>query len=322
MWNKFVLGQVDDYINNKYDFLTYDIKDNLLIYSSRKNEINSILNTLNENCRKTIVIASKHYEGSYICDSLLYDHKDDIDYLFDYLVNHRNNDLTLVIEDVNCFLSYEDSYIQEILKLMKRKEHLNLSFVFLTSTMDLNFKLVNAFKNKIAINVLDQNDIASYFGVRSKYKGSSFFYQDELQTFVPINEEYYIRNISKFPKIIKRIPEFINADIKDGKYLIGYDEKSKDPIYLNDDIVLLSYSENLLNKYVNNYKNIEAYIYNNSLKLDDSKTILWLGKGIFDQRLFVTGRRNDIEDNQGILIRNNKKVIIRSLNNAWKINEI
>ena len=111
-----VFGEKDDYINNSKGLLAYGLNESVLVYSSRKNEINAILNTLNEYKRNTVVIANKEYQGFYISDSITYDNSEDINYLFKKLLNTKHNNLTLVIEDLYCLLSYDEEYI-DVLKI-------------------------------------------------------------------------------------------------------------------------------------------------------------------------------------------------------------
>lgn len=308
-------GEIDDYINSSRGLLAYDIFESMLIYTSRPHEINSILNSLNENYRHSVVIANDIYKGKYISDSITYDNSEDIEYLFNNLLNNRNNNLTLVIEDLNCLLSYDETYIEKLSKLIKRKDSLNLSIVCLTYNSQISFKIINLFKTKVMININDNSDLSYFYGTRGQYKGKSYFYLDSPITFVPIKIEEYHKQSPIIAAIIKTIPDVINPDIKDGKFLLGYDEYTKDPIYMNS-ITLVSYNESLFTEYCNSYSDIKTITYKNSLRLDENEQILWLGPGIFNQRIFVTGLKDDLNDSQGILIVNNKRTIIRSLNNV------
>lgn len=311
-----IFGQVDDYINSKTGLLSYDLKESILIYSSRKGEINSVLNTLNEYSRRTIVISNKVYNGSYISDSLLYDSKEDIEYLLQTLLSNKNNDLTLVIEDISCLLSYDEGYLDKFIKLVKRKDNINISLIFISSSTQLNFKLINSFKYKIMIGILDKSDLSAFYGCRSIYSGNSFFYLDMPICFVPIKIEKYIESKPIFPNIVKRIPEYIEKDISNGNYLLGYDEQTKLPVYYSSDICVISLDQELLNSYAVSYDGIKAYLYNYKLNIPENSPILWLGKGIFNQRLFITGLKEDIDSNHGILFTQNKTILLRRINNV------
>ena len=313
--NSFVFGVIDDYLNNKNGILSYDIKDSLLIYSTRKYEINNILNTLNENKINSIVIGSKLYNGTHICDSVLYDNNEDLEYLFNYLLNNKNNNITLVIEDVSCLLSYDETYLDILCKLVKRKDSLNLSLVFISTSSQISFKLINMFNNKILININDNSDLSAFYGTRSIYKGNSYFYNDMPMPFIPVLIENYIVSKQIVNNIIKRIPDEIYPDKNEFGILIGYDEKSKEPVYC-DKLNVVSLNQDLLNTYMRAYKDINACLYNHKLDFEDNSDILWLGSGIFNQRLFITGLREDIDDNQGILIRNSTRKLIRRVNNV------
>lgn len=318
--NSFVFGQIDDYINNISGLLSYKLSDTLLIYSSRKAEINSILNTLNENCIESIVISNNQYDGKYIKDSINYDNNEDIEYLFNTLLIHSNtNHLSLVIEDVNCLISYDERYLDILCKLIKRKESLNLSLIVIASNSEISYKLISQFTNKIMINLLDITDLSSFYGCRSEYQGKSFFFSDKLIPFVPVNIEEYHSSNRVVSNLIKHIPNIIKPKQINGEYLLGYDIKTKEPIY-SKNFVVVSYDQDLLNIYVDAYKDIKCILYSMATSIDIN--ILWLGSGIFNQRLFVTGERNDLSDDEAIFIQNNKKYILRRLTDVSKINEI
>lgn len=305
------LGQIDDYINGDKSILKYKLDDSILIYSSRKNEINSILNTFNENSIETIVIANKEYEGKYIKDSLIYDNNEDIEYLFNHLLNNRsNNHITLLIEDINCLLSYDERYLDILCKLIKRKDSLNISILCITSNCEISYKLINQFLNRVMINIIDYSDLSSFFGCRSEYKGKSFFYKEKLIPFVPINIERYFESNSIVSHLVKHIPSIIKPEIINNMNLLGYDTKTKEPVYENN-IVVVSYEQDLLDIYSRAYPNIKCVLYTN--EIINNNNILWLGQGIFNQRLFVTGLRNDLNNDEALLIKNNKKYILRRL---------
>lgn len=309
------LGEIDDYINSSRGLLAYGLNESILIYTTRKHEINSILNCLNENSRHSIVISNDIYESKYISDSITYDNYEDIEYLLNYLMCNKNNNLTLVIEDLNCLLSYDETYTDRLSKLIKRKDSLNLNIICLTNSAQISFKLINLFKTKIMINISDISDLSYFYGTRGQYKGKSYFYMDNPVTFVPILIEPFIKQKSILPNIVKSIPELLEFDIKDNKYLLGYNLNSKEPIYMNN-VTIISYNDDLLKQYAKNYCDIKTILYRNDIKISDNINYLWLGSGIFNQRLFVSGLKDDLNENEGILFVNNRKTIIRSIYNV------
>lgn len=308
-------GEIDDYINSQRGLLAYDLKKSILIYTTRKHEINSILNCLNENCRHSIVISNDIYEGKYISDSITYDNDEDINYLFNHLMHNKNNNLTLLIEDINCLFSYDETYIEKLSKLIKRKDSLNLSIICLTNNTQISFKLINLFKTKLMIDILDNSDLSYFYGSRGQYKGKSYFYIDNPITFIPVLIEPFISQNPILANVVKSIPDPITFKTKDNLYLVGYDIHTRDPIYMND-ITLISYNEELLNEYKTNYKDINTIVYRDDMKLFDKTSFIWLGSGVFNQRIFISGLKDDLKENEGILFINNRKTIIRSINNA------
>lgn len=313
--NNFVFGEIDDYINSKKGTLFYSIEDSILIYSTRKNEINSILNMLSENNKHTIVIGKQIYEGRYISDSILYDSSEDIEYLFK-LLNNNSKKITLVIEDVSCLLSYNELYCDVLYKLIKKKDSLNINMIFLTSSSQLSFKIINSFKNKLLINISEQSDVSAFFNMRTPYKAKSYFYDDKPIGFVPINIEEYRPSKNELNSIVKKIPEIIMAYNNNGEILIGYDEETKEMVFSNTEIVVVSFDKDILEIYAKAYAGIKTSIYSYKTVYDNNDVILWLGPGIFNQRLFISGLKDDIQRNQGILFNGSKTILIRSINNV------
>lgn len=311
-----VFGEIDDYINNKRGLLACGLSENILLYSGRSKEINSILNTLSENRRQTIVLASKHYSNAYISDSITYDNKDDIEYLLNELLN-GNHKITVVIEDVQAFLSYDDSYLDTLCKLIKRSKDRQYNFICICSNSQISYRLLNLFSNKIMIQVSDISDVSYFYSMRSRYKGHNFFFKEEPITFVSIIQEELSKNDPVVEPFVKHIPEQIEAKIIESKYLIGYKCDTRDAIMAEERILISSFDEKLLKPYKEAYKDFcEITLYNNSLSKKNYSQILWLGPGIYTQRLFMPETKNDINNSLGVYICNGEQILIRSLKHA------
>ena len=311
----FLLGISDDYLNDRSELLKYDLKENLLIFSERKNEPYSFLNTLNENERRTIFIGNERLSGTYICDSLTYDEDEDIIYLFRYLLD-KDDDLTLVIEDLNCLLSYSDDYADLLVKLLRRSENMRFSFIFFTRSIQISFKLINSFKNRFMIGCSEKSDIAYFFGSACRYKGNSFYYDEELKPFIPLKTEGFISEERKTENIIRHIPEDYGALINEEGYLLGYDLDTRRPVYSSKDILITSFDEELLNVYRQAYEDLNIELYDNSLVKKHRKDILFLGPGIFLQRLFISGMRNDLKNDEALFVHAGDSHLLRSLYHA------
>ncbi|MBQ2658309.1 MAG: hypothetical protein IJF87_07070 [Erysipelotrichaceae bacterium] len=288
------LGETDDYLNNVKEPLTYSCRSSLLICSSRKKEINVILNALKDNQRKTIVIGRKLYDNPVISDSLLYDQDEDIEYLFGLLMKN-DEDLTLVIEDLYILLSYQDTYTDTILKLIKRSKDRNFNLICLSESVQIGYKLVFAFTNKIMIEVNDSNDVSYFFAMHSKYKGNSFYFDEEPKTFVPVKEEEFIHGERTMMSIVKKIPDKIDAMMTEKGILLGYDLASREAIYAKKKITVISYSQNLLDRYSQAYGDkVKTIIYDHPVKVNED--CLWLGPGALYQRIFVYYKNEDLDD--------------------------
>lgn len=317
----FIFGEIDDYHNCKKDLLAYDLKDNILIYSERRNEINSILNTLNEFERQSVVIGNTEYSNSYISDSILFDQIEDISYLFNK-IDKDNLDICLIIEDLNVFLTYSDNHLNDLYSLIKRSERQNYNIICLTNSAQLSFKINNAFKNKIMINNSDTNNISSFFMSASEYKGNSLFFKEKPISFIPIIQEKLIYEERKIENIILRIPEIIKTEIKDEKYLIGFDVLSREKVFVDNNTLITSLDEQLLDRYKDYSDYLSIYKYDHSLVKKGYKSIVWLGSGIFSQRIFISKKRNDLNSNEALYINEGKEIIIKVINDVYNTSKI
>ena len=91
---------------------------------------------------------------------------------------------------------------------------------------------------------------------------------------------------------------------------------SRENIYLsnNEEIIISSYNDELINKYKDMYKdfnNISVYLYNNDLIRKDCVRYIWLGEGLFNQRLFYVNRKEDLRDDEAYYYKSNNGVLIR-----------
>ena len=310
--NSITFGIIDDYINSRTDILSYNLKSNILIFSKRIGEINAILNTYNENKIKCIVISNKQYFGKYISDSLLYENNDDILYLFNHLLSNLNEEVAIAIEDINNLLSYNTEYLDLIIKLLNRNNSFIQNFIIISKNINISYKLMYLFSNKLLINSDDQNDVSTIYGMKSIYAGKNYCFINEPITYVPILIEDYKKGDSLIKPIIKHIPSKISPNINDDGYLLGYDLCLREGIY-KEDFIVLSYDETIINYYKSVYPNINAYLYSYNLKIKLNKPLLWIGQGIFNQSLFFSGLKYDLNYNEGLLIYGNNKRVIRCL---------
>lgn len=310
--DKLMLGYVDNYYENKIYPLYMSKDESIIVCSSRKHEINTFINYNVEINRKVVVIGNKHYESDSICDSLLYSDDEDILYFFNYLLNTKSADICLIIEDFNCLIAYNEIYSDYLYKLFRRKDNINLNVVLLTSNSQINFRIINCFKKKILINVFDQNDLSNFYGMRSRYTGASFFYDEEPICFVPNMEESLYKKNIKINHIINKIPIYIHSLISFDGCLLGYDLYSRREVYMKENLLITSYDEDLLKRYEDAYPNCFNIIkYSHKLCIEDYTQILWLSSNINSQRLFVVNLKQDLKSNEGLLIRNGEKIHLR-----------
>lgn len=311
--NKLIIGTKDDYFNCVNNSIELE-NTNIYVCSSRKNEINSFLNYLCEANRKTIVISKNKYANKVISDCINYDDKDNLEYLFNCLLNNQNNNLTMVIEDGDCLLSYDDSYLNVLMKILKRSNINGINVIMICTTSQISYKLINSFSEKLLIKSLDNNDIGNIYSCRSRYIGDSYIYDEEPITMVPCLVEDFKESKQVLSSIIKVIPDKINPTINDKGCLLGYDLTNKEAIYYNESLLISSYSKELIVPYQKYGSRFTYKEYQKNNLNNDYNNILWLGSGVFEQRLFYINTKNDLNDDEGILFVKGKKRKIRILN--------
>ena len=314
-----VLGEIDDYLNAYKNILAYNLDDNILIYSSRRKEIVNVLNTLNRYKRQSIVISNNRYIGGYISDCLNYDEDEDIIFLFEKLLKDEKSHIHLVIEDLNTLLSYNEDYLNYIYKLLRRSTISNITIDIITSVSTINFKILNSFKNKVAIDIYDNQDLINLFSAKGQYKGKSYYFDETPITFIPVLLEDYVFKPCEKKEYIYHIPSIVEYEGDDKNVLIGIDTKTREKIYLKNSETLLITSNdiNALKsidlKYQSN-SNIHIVLYNNKLINNHFDYVVWLKEGLYNQRIFYVEKDYSLNLNEGYLYRNNKGRIIRMVN--------
>ena len=317
--NQIIIGEIDDYLNARKGILEYKINENLLIYSSRNNEINNYINILKENERQTIVISNTKYESNYISDSILYEDDEDIKYLFNKLINDKNTDTTIIIEDLNTLLSYDEEYLNIIYQLLRRSNVSNYSFIIITKQSNINFKLLNSIKNKVAINIYDNQDLINIFSSKGNYKGNSFYFDDGVKTFIETKIENVFNEQQVLNNYVDKLPEQVKYEYTRDSLLIGYDLLTRKQIRINDNdsLLICSYDIDLINKYkyifISN-PNATSSVYNNDLLKNNYHSIIWLGEGLYSQRLFYVDKEVTIGLYDAYYYSMNKGRIIRPVN--------
>ena len=307
-----VLGEIDDYLKSKRGLLAYSFREDVLICSSRKNEVWSLCNGLNENERDFLFIGSKEVSYSHCAGSYHYEESEEIIKVFS-LLEKTDRDLHVLIEDLNAFLSYEEQNLYKLLEVLKRK-NTSVSFLCLTSSALVPFRLLDHFKNRILIMCRDNNEANAFFGMKSAYKGNSFFMKEEPVCFVPVRIEEPMKEERRCEVFLKKLPKIILSQREDASYLIGYDTESREKIFVSGKLYVSSNDERLFDIYRNAYEEVEAIVPDSYQKMKEP--FLWIGPGIHYQRLFMSDRKVDLKENEGLYFCNGKRILLRCINGS------
>lgn len=310
----FVMGIADDYLNAKKFIISIPFNENILIYSYRENEIFNLINTLNENKIESIIISHRVFKGGYIKDSILYDENEKISFIFntDKLENRK---LYLIIEDFSGFIAYDDNYIQYVYKLLNKSSSSKINIILLSKQNFSNYKIINLFNNKFIIGTSDQNELINLFGRKSRYINDSYYYDGEPISFVPCCIDTLDNYPSMTSALIRDIPSTINLEINNNNLLIGFDAVKREEVFINihDNNLFVCLNRLIYEKIANCLKpyDIDVYLYDSSISMDKYKTIIWVGEGIYKQRLFMCDLKADLHKNEAYVMGETEGKVIR-----------
>ena len=94
---------------------------------------------------------------------------------------------------------------------------------------------------------------------------------------------------------------------------------TREEVIINDSekIVVSSYDDELLEMYrkiFKEYDNFEILSYSKELVHKESVRYLWLGEGLFSQRMFYVDGKDDLSPGEAYYLKGNKGVVIKSIN--------
>ena len=219
-----------------------------------------------------------------------------------------------MFEDVSIFLSYREENADHLLQLLKKKGK-QVSVICLSSTVQVGFKLLSCFKNKVLIQDSDSSDILYLFNQRSRYKGDCFFLKEEPISFVPILEEEYKEGDPVFPSILPRLPEHICAAKGEKGIFLGCDKKKRREIWMKEKLIVSSYDKERAELYQKAYGGMIEVMDIKEVK-HMPEVFLWIGKGVFIQSIFFYNGKEDLEENEGLLFYKGKQILLRCIDHA------
>lgn len=291
-------GLVDDYLGAKVYPLIIDLEQHLLVYSSRKKELWGIFHILKD--KRLILISREDYRG--IKDNIRLDDEDGLAYLFHFL-RHYDEEIYLVVEDVGALLSKE-GMVAKISELLATKE--KLFFYGLSKRSDLPYRFLNLFKQKLAIEITDRNDLLNFFGFSCSYQGNSFVFKQKLLPFVPNipGDDLLV----KYYGLLKKIPDRCLFKVENDRFVAGIDFLTLEEVYLSvsESVLITAFNEELLGKYVELFTSlpkVKVIVYNQQLLGEDFSSIVWLGEGQNSQHLFYTDFKKQLKEGEALLYR-------------------
>ncbi|MBQ1508058.1 MAG: hypothetical protein IIZ47_01420, partial [Erysipelotrichaceae bacterium] len=246
---RLVLGQKDDFLRQDDGLLSYSEREDLLIISARKKELDTLLFQYEKNGIPVLLIARKRHYGPMIRESLLYDEEEDIAFLFHQLKDARETGMAFLIEDLSLFCALKEEYPEELQKLIRLKGRNGLSFCFLSSSLKIPYRLMDSFEHRALIGSSREEDVRELFGKKALMSGSSFYELDGVRPFVPALIPEYPES-GETPSYLRRIPSSFSLTWDEENVLIGYDYREREKIFVKkEELLVCSFTEELLRIY-------------------------------------------------------------------------
>lgn len=133
--------------------------------------------------------------------------------------------------------------------------------------------------------------------------------ENEIIPFVPVIIPNTLLENSKVDNFISYIPNIVLYE----ENLLGYNLNNRNKIYKHTDeiITIVSYDQSLLDKYRNIYIDMKYEFINLNNNGNISNSFIFVGYGLEKQRLVYIPNTLILEDGYGLLVRNNRKDVIR-----------
>ena len=147
--------------------------------------------------------------------------------------------------------------------------------------------------------------------MKSAYKGDSFFMKQEPMSFVPILIEEEIKEEVRTLPFLKRLPEIVVPEREGDTYLIGYDVRSREKIFLSGKLYVSCEEDGLSRIYQTAYEEVEVIDKESFRKMKEP--FLWIGPGIRYQRSFSVDLKTDLKENEGLLFNEGKRIRVRCI---------
>jgi len=307
-----IIGEADDYFHNRHYPLSVDLsKDKtILFFNKQKLDIVYLVKQLNY---MLIYIGDSNIVNVNVIDSFTYRDESLIKVLFNKIKLNglRKENLCLIIEDLSRFLAYSESYKDIFMNFLSRIQEYNIKLIAFTgSVLTLPYRLFFHLDSCISLGPVDKEESYQLWGISARSNEACFCSSDELIPFVPcLAEQYEGEGTGKY---LQDIPKVINAEIKEGKILVGYDISLYEPLYIDScGLDIISYDKKLLARY-EGYDKVTINHYDSYQGA--GKRILWLGSGAFKQNLFFANLKHDLNDDEGIYWEAGRMSLLKIIN--------
>ena len=298
-----LLGESDDYQKGKNEAVGFLKEENVLLALADEKVLFSVLNQLSEKKKQVISISHRELLSPCISDHILYEEEDKMDYFF----AEEKDGIIVLIEDVNRFLAYREDYIVILSSLLKKR---NCSFILGCSSCSLSPRIIHGVDKRFLFGK-NKEDLLSLFSSLPDEKGDRFYENEKVVPFVLLKEEKLNEGNPMFPCFIPLIPSCIR---KEERGFLGYDLKQRKKIYGSERLTIISMKKDILTdtRMLLN----EDYQYMNYPCAKPEGDILWIGKGLMSQNLFYPESREELEEGEGYLIKDQTHFRIKLVNHV------
>ena len=320
--HELLIGEYDDFSIMRQDALKINInKEHLVLFAIHgQNHLIKILDLLILNLirvnKHVIVIAEdkiiEHLNQKV--ETIHLEDQSDLDYLME-MANHYC-DLAIIYANYNLMVNSDNRhyYEEKLNRLMKDQ----LVIVLSTNVHSYSLRLINMTRAKYLINVQNKDEIMYYFGTDNHYAENNLYLDKERL----IGFKYPIINDFKFNAqrpYLKHIPDIIANEVDHKRFLLGYDLRSRNKVYIANHahFLVISYYDEILERFKHLYPDKPYFEYYNYHALKRNQVLdnfIWLGPNITNQYLFIPDNCKSLNDDECYLEIGTKGRVIKYRN--------
>ncbi|MBR2802078.1 MAG: hypothetical protein IKE21_05760 [Erysipelotrichaceae bacterium] len=229
-------------------------------------------------------------------------------------ISDNERDRCLLVADLGLLsaLSAESDRLLRTFRCALSKKFRIIAFV--RSPCDIPYRLLSFFRFRCTQRTLDSEEQRLLF---EKEGGDTPLWKEgeELFLFVPLQEER-MKGDCRLPAYLPPIPEKIALRRKEGKILLGYRQDSGEAFYAREGLISAEKEEYL--QYYAPCRNYGFRVEKTPVETGSEKALLWVGPGLYRQRLFSVRQQRDLQEGEALWKEKNTEILLYAVNSALR----